>query len=260
MQTGAITGYIDVAQLTLYAFWLFFAGLIYYLHRENKREGYPMVRADRNDPERPEGFPFVPSPKSFLMHDGSTVYAPRGDDRDAPPNAVYAAKFPGAPLIPTGNPMLAAVGPGAYANRADVPDHAFDDNLPKIVPLRAATAFFLATEDPDPTGFTVVGSDGLVAGTVVDSWIDRSEVVIRYLEVQLDMVGANHRVLLPMNFVSLKRKLRVVRTDFIRASQFAQVPVTKNPETVTLLEEDKILAYFGGGMMYRVAGAEEPLL
>ena len=25
MNTGAITGYIDVAQLTLYAFWIFFA-------------------------------------------------------------------------------------------------------------------------------------------------------------------------------------------------------------------------------------------
>ena len=40
---GAITGYIDVAQMVLYAFWIFFAGLIYYLHREDKREGYPLV-------------------------------------------------------------------------------------------------------------------------------------------------------------------------------------------------------------------------
>jgi photosynthetic reaction center H subunit len=42
MTTGAITGYIDVAQITLYAFWIFFAGLIYYLLQENKREGYPL--------------------------------------------------------------------------------------------------------------------------------------------------------------------------------------------------------------------------
>ena len=41
--TGAFTGYIDVAQLCLYAFWLFFFGLVYYLLRENKREGYPLV-------------------------------------------------------------------------------------------------------------------------------------------------------------------------------------------------------------------------
>ena len=42
MQVGAITGYIDLAQILLYAFWIFFAGLIYYLARESHREGYPM--------------------------------------------------------------------------------------------------------------------------------------------------------------------------------------------------------------------------
>ena len=54
-ETGAITGYIDVAQLVLYAFWVFFAGLIYYLHRENKREGYPLLTDKAG--ERKEGFP-----------------------------------------------------------------------------------------------------------------------------------------------------------------------------------------------------------
>lgn len=41
METGAITQYVDVAQLVLYAFWLFFFGLIWYLQRESHREGYP---------------------------------------------------------------------------------------------------------------------------------------------------------------------------------------------------------------------------
>ena len=39
MGTGAITSYIDVAQIVLYLFWIFFFGLIYYLIRENLREG-----------------------------------------------------------------------------------------------------------------------------------------------------------------------------------------------------------------------------
>ena len=43
MQAGAITGYIDVAQIALYAFWIFFAGLIFYLRKEDKREGYPLI-------------------------------------------------------------------------------------------------------------------------------------------------------------------------------------------------------------------------
>jgi len=42
MGIGAITTSLDVAQLVLYAFWIFFAGLTYYLVRENHREGYPM--------------------------------------------------------------------------------------------------------------------------------------------------------------------------------------------------------------------------
>ena len=77
MQTGAITGYIDVAQIALYAFWLFFAGLVFYLRREDKREGYPLVT------ERPghflEGFPRLPAPKTFLLPNGGTVTAPRVD-------------------------------------------------------------------------------------------------------------------------------------------------------------------------------------
>jgi len=37
MGTGAITGYIDVAQIVLYLFWIFFFGLVYYLQMESKR-------------------------------------------------------------------------------------------------------------------------------------------------------------------------------------------------------------------------------
>jgi photosynthetic reaction center H subunit len=36
------TSYIDLAQVVLYLFIAFFLGLVYYLHRENKREGYPL--------------------------------------------------------------------------------------------------------------------------------------------------------------------------------------------------------------------------
>ena len=257
MQIGAITGYIDVAQLTLYAFWLFFAGLVYYLHRENKREGYPLV-GDRRGRVVVEGIPPTPPKKTFLMHDGSKVSVPR-DEGAEPLNAVRRS-FPGAPIIPVGDPLLSGMGPGAYAQRADVPDLTYDDNKPKIVPLRAAPAFFLATEDPDLHGYAVVGCDGVVAGTVADEWIDRSEVVVRYLEVQLALPDATHRILLPMNYVVLRPKQRRVVTNFIKGAQFAHVPVTKQPESVTLLEEDKILAFYAGGMLYATPRRAEPLL
>ncbi len=254
MQPGAITSYIDVAQLALYAFWLFFAGLIYYLLRENKREGYPLVSDRKNVVV--EGFPFMPAPKAFHMPGGHVAYAPRHEEPEIL-NAVPSANFLGAPYVPLGNPMLSGMGPGAWARRADIPDLAWDDQLPKIVPLRAAPAFFLAWEDPDIHGYEVQGLDGLVAGRVVDSWIDRSEVVVRYLEVEL---ADTKRVLLPMNYISIDKAARVVGTDFITAAQFETVPTTKLPEVVTLLEEDKILAYYAGGTMYAKAGRGDPLL
>jgi photosynthetic reaction center H subunit len=256
MQPGAITNYIDVAQLALYAFWLFFAGLVFYLHREDKREGYPLVSSDGKG-TKIEGFPFImPKPKAFIMPDGSRIVVPRAEEPE-PLNAVPIANFPGAPYEPLGNPMLAGMGPGAWARRADHPDLAWDDSLPKIVPLRVAPAFFLATEDPDVTGFDVVGLDGEIAGRVVDAWIDRSEVVIRYYEVELaDM----NRVLIPLNFLSMNVAQRRITTRFITGAQFATVPALKNPEQVTLLEEDKIVAYYGGGMLYARPGRGDPLL
>ena len=48
MGTGAITGYIDVAQVALYAFFTFFAILIFYLRREDRR----MVGVHDGDVER----------------------------------------------------------------------------------------------------------------------------------------------------------------------------------------------------------------
>ena len=85
MQTGAITPYIDVAQLVLYAFWIFFAGLIVYLLSENKREGYPLEsdRSERAPRVSVQGFPRVPDPKTYLLRDGREVKAPRPKPRPA---------------------------------------------------------------------------------------------------------------------------------------------------------------------------------
>jgi photosynthetic reaction center H subunit len=254
MQPGAITNHIDVAQLALYVFWAFFIGLIYYLHRENKREGYPLLTPRAG--VTVQGFPPMPSPKTFLLPDGHKVYAPRVEEPEVI-NAVPYGKFPGAPFVPLGDPMLSGMGPGAWARRADHPDLAWDDQLPKIVPLRAAPEFFLAMEDPESIGFDVVGLDGVIAGQVVDVWIDRSEVVIRYFEVEL---GAGRRALVPLNFVSINAKTRTISTSFITGAQFANVPATKKPEQITLLEEDKIMGYFAGGALYAKAGRADPII
>ena len=50
--------YIDLPTILIYLFWFFFAGLVLYLHREGKREGYPLV-SDRKGIVV-EGFPKTP--------------------------------------------------------------------------------------------------------------------------------------------------------------------------------------------------------
>ena len=66
MGTGSITQYIDVAQLVLYMFWFFFAGLIYYLVRENHREGYPMETESGRGGEI-KGWPVPPTLNMDLL-------------------------------------------------------------------------------------------------------------------------------------------------------------------------------------------------
>jgi photosynthetic reaction center H subunit len=255
---GAITGYIDVAQLTLYAFWIFFACLIFYLRREDKREGYPLI-SERKGGVVVQGFPFVPKPKVFRLHHGGVVYAPRLEALQAA--AVRPAEsWPGSPMVPTGDPLVDGVGPAAYAMRADVPDMTWDDNLPKIVPLRVDPEFFLSFEDPDPRGMAVFGADGVAAGVVSDIWMDKSEILVRYLEVALDVTIAPRSVLVPMTMLKIDSKARQIKVRAITAAQFAKVPALSNPDQVTLREEDRIMGYFGGGTLYALPGRTEPLL
>ncbi len=155
METGAITQYIDVAQIVLYMFWAFFAGLIYYLLRENHREGYPMDSGRENGPKI-EGWPPVPEPKTFKTQDGHTYLSPDLARPDGEYSAQPTHGWNGAPLEPVGDPLLAGVGPGAWAMRADIPD-ADPHGHPKIVPLRVATDHSVAKQDVDPRGLPRLG-------------------------------------------------------------------------------------------------------
>lgn len=253
---GAITSSIDIAQIVLYMFWIFFAGLIIYLHRENKREGYPLESDGRGGRVVIQGFPAVPAPKTFLLRDGSTRQAPGPNTAREPLTGGEAtSRVPGSPIVPIGDPMLAGVGPGAYANRPDTPDLTWDDRGPRLQPLRVATGFDIAQGDPDPRGMPVLGADGVQGATVVDAWVDRSEVLLRYLELE---VAGGRRVLLPMTLAKVGD--RAVRVQSIMGHQFAKVPGTKLPDQVTLLEEERIGAYYGAGTLYAEPSRQEPLL
>ena len=238
MGTGAITQYVDVAQIVLYMFWLFFAGLIYYLLRENHREGYPMDTGRENGP-KVEGWPPVPSPKTFKHHDGHETYSPDLNRPDGQTSAEPAHGWIGAPLEPVGNPLLAGIGPGAWAQRADVPDMTEHGEV-KIVPLRVAQDHGVAKRDTDP---------------VTDLWVDRMEMMFRYIEVALPQGGTR---LLPVPFARIKKS--GVEVHALLAHQFADVPTTRSPEQVTFLEEEKISACYGAGRLYATPERKEPLL
>jgi len=270
MPTGAITGYIDVAQLVLYGFWIFFAGLIIYLRREDKREGYPMEsdRSDRAPRVKVVGFPDMPEPKVFrLPHGQGSREAPRPE---APLGDISgtkaAAPFLGAPLEPTGDPMRDGVGPASYAPRDDAPDLTVDGD-PKVIPMRLAEGFSPEPDDPDPRGMDVVGADGEVAGTVKDLWVDLAEPRILYYEVELlpaiageEAAGNAPNPLLPYGFARARLNQGRILVASILAEQFRHVPRTTSPDRITRLEEDRVTAYYAGGHLYAKPSRQEPLI
>lgn len=252
------SNYLDLAQVLLYVFWFFLAGLIFWLRREDRREGYPL-ESDPTGEVRGIDPIFMAPPKTFLLRDGTTKTVPH-DERDI--RAVAAARlgaWPGAPITPTGDPLVDGVGPAAWAERRDVADTTWD-NRDRIVPSRVDGHYHVASGDPDPRGMTVFAADGKPAGIVTDIWVDRAEHCIRYLEV--DPGPGRGPLLVPMTLA------RIVGSDFkepsvkvksITAAQFANVPRTKSADQVTFLEEDRICAYFAGGHLYATRQRTEPI-
>jgi len=273
MQVGAFTQYIDVAQVLLYVFWIFFILLVLWLHREGKREGYPL-RSDASDRITVQGFPAMPEPKTYETLHGTTTTLPNDrndDDRDI--NATALGGWHGAPLKPNGNPMIDGLGAAAWADRADVPDLTLHGE-PKIQPMTMlGDNYAIAEGSIDPVGMPVIAHDGEQVGTVSDIWIDTMEQLTRYYEVQLD---SGSKVLVPMMLAHMKkrgyadadgplddrllsRNKRHLHVASITSAQFADAPTPVSTEQITLLEEDKIQAYFGGGHVFATRKREEAL-
>lgn len=256
--TNNIVGNIDLVEILFTLFWVFFVALIIYLQREAKREGYPL-ESDRGGTVVVRGFPREPrNKKVFLKPHGGEAYAPR-DEVERELAAKPAAGFPGAPLVPTGDPLVDGIGPAAWSGREDVPDLTYHGK-PRIVPMRTQADFSIDARDPDPRGMEVIAADGKTAGTVVDAWIDIPEPMIVYVEVELDPSVGTGRVLMPFSFARINKSRGRLETRTLVSGQFARAPRLQSPDTVTLLEEDKIMGYFGGGLLYAEPGRQEPLL
>mmetsp|Transcript_28722 Transcript_28722/g.54347 ORF Transcript_28722/g.54347 Transcript_28722/m.54347 type:complete len:257 (+) Transcript_28722:520-1290(+) len=253
--TGTFFGEFDLASLSLWLFYIFFAALIIYIQRENMREGYPMEDDEGNKSSNPSMWP-IPEDKTFkLPHGRGEISVPSGQ---APERADIALKRVGPgngyPLEPTGDPMIDGVGPASWAPRRDVPE--LDGHgHPKIIPMSGNKAFKHAA-GTDPRGLPVMAADGEVVGKVVDMWIDEPEQLVRYLEFTLDAKWGTGNRLVPLTLARIWRDQ--VKIKSLYGKHFASVPTIASPTQVTLLEEDKICGYYGGGSMYADATRQNP--
>ena len=150
--------------------------------------------------------------------------------------------------------MLDGVGPAAWADRARVPDLDMHGK-PRLAPL-ASTDLWLESRDPDPRGMSVLGADGAVAGTCTEVWVDRAERMIRYLAVDT----GTRSVIMPMMVAVTNRAARTIDCSAILASQFADAPTIDGADVITLYEEERVQAYFGGGYLYATPARQESLI
>lgn len=253
-----IAGGLDVAELCLWTFFLFFFGLVLYIRREDRREGYPLEE-DMGGRILTKGGPFViDAPKKFILpFDRGVRYTPTDKGREPVRlPARRTARFDGAPLEPTGDPLVDGMGPASFAMRDDIPDITAEGN-DRIVPMRLAHEYSIAREDPDPTGWPAVAADGKVAGRVTQIWVDQSDRLIRYLEIA---TNGGRNVLAPMAMLNVNKGRKWIEVSAITAAQFERAPTTASPDRVTRYEEDRTVGYFGGGHLYATASRSEPIL
>lgn len=236
-------GNFDMASLAIWLFWGFFACLIYYLQTENMREGYPLETEDGAAAPNQGPFP-LPKQKTFKLRDGRGELTVPNGAREARELALArTATSDGFPHAPTGNPMVDGIGPAAWAPRRNIPEldgHGHN----KIVPMAMSQGFHVAA-GRDPRGLAVQASDHAYVGRISDMWVDAPEQLVRYLEVTLDS-GGKRLIPMPMAKIMSDR----VKITSIPSELFGSVPTTRSSTEVTLLEEDKISAYYAGGTMY----------
>lgn len=240
-------GNFDLASAAIWMFWIFLAGLIYYLQTENMREGYPLVDDDGKGAPNQGPFP-VPSDKTMKLPNGhGELRLPSGQRGDRADLALArTSKSAGSPYVPTGDPMADGVGPASWAPRRDEPEYDAHGHT-KIRPISELPDFHISA-GRDPRGKAVVGGDGEVVGRVIDMWVDVPESLVRYLTIDLNPEGSGKIRLVPINLARIKSDRVTVRA--LHAHNFEGIPTTRDANKITLLEEDKICGYVAGGTLY----------
>ena len=218
MIPGAVIGGIDVAEVVLVVFIGFVLGLFVWLRREDKREGYPL-----EDPAGGKdlvGFPLPPPPKPFMLMDGSFTHMPHPEGRT---NLALrpSRPVPGAPFVPTGDPLADGVGPAAWASKKDEPLMTWE-GAHQLRPLRLRPGWGVERTDADPRGMPVMDRAGVRVGVVRDLWLDQGVQILRYLEIEVTVPEAapGTRALVPIYFAEVEGRLNEVSVPALNAAQF----------------------------------------
>ncbi|MEM1029577.1 MAG: photosynthetic reaction center subunit H [Myxococcota bacterium] len=244
---------VDFAQVMIYLFWIFFAGLVFYIRREDRREGFPLETVH---PRRVlnEDNPLIPTPKRYALPEGGEYLAPSFERDERPIEATQG--LPTSPYDPVGTGMGTNIGPSSFAERDRHPERTYDGHN-AIVPMRVATDYSV-TGGSDPRGWDVVAIDGEVVGKVTDIWVDRPEMQARYIEVEL-ADGSGSR-LMPMTMGVTRPSAQVFKLEAMTSEQFPGIPQLEQADEITVHEEELISAYFAGGRLYATPKRVAPLI
>lgn len=253
-----IVGSLDGAMLSVIGFVLFFAGLVWHLRKEDKREGYPLeVEGPDGRIHHVEGWPPVPEPKVFMRpHDPGFAQAPREHDPELEiPRHRWPA--PGYPLDQGDDPLEEGLGAAAWTRlREEKPDLDVEGE-PKLTSLNANSDYFVPEGDPDPRGWPILGADGKEVGTIRDLWFNRAEYFLRYFEFTVH--GEDGGRLAPAFFVEVLPDKRIAQAITLTAKDLARTPTRSHEDVITMREEDRLNGWFAGGIVYS-AGELPPAL
>lgn len=246
MIAGSIIGSIDVAQAALVIFLGFLLALFIYLHREDKREGYPLI--DPAGGKDLVGWPLPPPTKYFLTMQGEIAQNPQPEGRtDLAMRPLYP--FPGTSFVPTGDPMQDGIGAASWAMKKDEPLLTWEHEV-QVRPLRFLPEWDVDPTDPDIRGWPVRDADGVLVGEVSDLWLDHGPKILRYVEIALNIPGGVPRAMVPIYFVETYPRTPEVLVPALFARHFAAFPQLKEQDSITAREEDRVSSFCAGGWRY----------
>jgi photosynthetic reaction center H subunit len=239
-------GNFDLASLSIWLFWLFFAGLIYYLQTENMREGYPLQDEDGN-PGPNSTFP-MPSDKTFTRPFGQpSVTVPSGQRPDRADLALArSARTTASPIRPpaTRSSMAWVPPPGRTARTGP--------NSTGTA-MRRSSRWRASPTSSSPPGATRGAfrcsprttrswrMSPTCGSTLRSTWSATSR-----WNSSPSTARASGSSRSPWR-VSRRRWVEIAS---LKSGHFAGVPRTASDAQITKLEEDKICAYYAGGKLY----------